>query len=1072
MKRTLAIMASLLFLGVFGLGVKSLFAAPERVPFTIINDFETGEMEGWEAYPYAQDIGYEPFTTCMRKPTHNKSKFALGKIQRPNDIVELSEGFTKEIDLWTAADTRMKLALFLVSDRNPETIEFSLCMFDGHRYFYTMKSPECDQWLETDIPVNNFIMNGKSLESGQHVQAITIKVNYRVVSHMLSYTILLDDFSLNGERTRRFLTVDPLSTTFELYGFSILNKHFFYGDSFGISVKPEDSPGKGAPSNVACILLDPSGKAVVSGVPLKAGGGAWTTANVYTFKTTDPRGQWTASFSGKDTRGNETQWGFRFLMPGNRLTSKDHPRLYFTAEELKKKIADQSPAEKKILQGSLANPANFKSIDLNQNMYKEGSQNVNTESATGGPYMKAEFEYDSWRSPMSRLAGIIESGAWLYAFTGDMVAGEKAKEAMLKLCAFRVWNHPWMEAHGNHIYYPVGYTMGPIGIGYDYLYPLMTEQERKFVRDAIVEKGIRMFYRDMVEMNRMPSSVTNHIAVIVSNLVLDATAIYGDDPANPSFEPYLSGILAKMKRYMDRTFYPDGGYGENIDYQDMACRELVKALPVLEKNFGIDYTSTTNMKDTYLYALYATNSKGDMPEFGDDYVKCNYNLTGNTFLWLSYHMKNPWTYYFIQKSPETGRGGILRYFWQPQGITPKNRDELIPSHCFAVKGNMVMRSDWSDAGSILVFKCGPNSNHYHVDQGTFQLMTNGERLLTEAGDEGDYYANLHYPCYDTQPIGHNVMLIDNDAESQVPADYENSIAALQNYPRILHSFAGWNADEVEGDLTCVYKGKIDKYTRSWLFMKPGILFLYDTVKSPREHTYSWLFHSDHVNGKNPITVSNKTLDIELPKARLHMDILAPEIATSRIRKSWREESFATLATAGGMKDTEFLAVLVPNAVNDPSAPAIKPVSTLLNISGWTAARVENGDTVTEAYFRKAGATGVSTAGEYTIDADRFAVETGKNGEVRKVFLRGTSLAGGKGLSFKSARPVSASVTYTVSGVDVETDSSTITEIKVGMPKAPSTVTLNGSVTKDWKYDTGLNVLQLNIPTGHAVMKMN
>jgi len=281
----------------------------------------------------------------------------------------------------------------------------------------------------------------------------------------------------------------------------------------------------------------------------------------------------------------------------------------------------------------------------------------------------------------------------------------------------------------------------------------------------------------------------------------------------------------------------------------MATRDLVKALPVLEKNFGIDYTTTTNLKNTYLYPLYATYSNGRMQDFGDDDLEFRYSLTANTFMWLSYRMKNPWTWYYVQKSLEAGKGGLMGYFWQPQGVTPKSREELIPSHQFPVKGNMVMRSDWSDSGSILVFKCGPNSNHYHVDQGTFQLTTNGELLISEAGLEGGYYANLYYLCNDIQPIGHNVMLIDNDAESQVPADYENSIAALRNYPRILHSFTGWGADEAEGDLTCVYKDKIDKYTRSWLYMKPDIIFLYDAVKSPQGHSYSWLFHAEHVNGK-------------------------------------------------------------------------------------------------------------------------------------------------------------------------------------------------------------------------------
>ena len=40
-----------------------------------------------------------------------------------------------------------------------------------------------------------------------------------------------------------------------------------------------------------------------------------------------------------------------------------------------------------------------------------------------------------------------------------------------------------------------------------------------------LNKGLKLFHRDMVEMNRMPSNMTNHIAVIVTGFGLAATAI-------------------------------------------------------------------------------------------------------------------------------------------------------------------------------------------------------------------------------------------------------------------------------------------------------------------------------------------------------------------------------------------------------------------------------------------------------------------------------------------------------------------------------------------------------------------
>ena len=139
---------------------------------------------------------------------------------------------------------------------------------------------------------------------------------------------------------------------------------------------------------------------------------------------------------------------------------------------------------------------------------------------------------------------------------------------------------------------------------------------------------------------------------------------------------------------------------------------------------------------------------------------------------------------------------------------PASRETLPASKIFKAQG-MVMRSGWDNQSSIINIRIGPNSNHFHYDQGSFQIMTNGDVLLTDPGHGGGYYANLDYLIYNIQAIAHNVMLVDHDPESQTPADYDNGIAALRDWPRMVHSFAGKIADAAEEDLTTVYKNKLE-----------------------------------------------------------------------------------------------------------------------------------------------------------------------------------------------------------------------------------------------------------------------
>ncbi len=1063
MKRILVFFAAFLFAG--ALGGAFAGADPDRIPYTLTSTFETSEMEGWETYPYAQDIGWDPRLTCTVEPSRTGSKYSLARMVEPNDVVGLEEGFTRQMDMWTSASTRMKFLLFLTADRCPETLEMSLCLFDGSRYFHTVKAPQVNRWITLDIPLRAFAMQGRPLESGRHIQAVTIKATYPLVSDFISYTINLDDFALSGERQRRFVAVDPASTTFEMFQTSALHRHFYYGDALTVRVKPENAPGKAPVTGVTCTVLDPSGKAVVSNAPLARNGGVWTANTVHTFSANDPRGQWKIDFTGRDSRGGEIRWGFTFLMPGNRLNAGNHPRLHFTAEELRKRIAEQSPEEKKILDAAVSSSESFLKTDVSS--ITEYTVKFFNGMSAGGPYSVQEGQ--NWRPPMARLGGIIETGAWRYAFAGDERAGMKAKEALLKLASFRMWTGAEWYKYGRHVHYPLGYATTPAAIGYDLLYPLLSEAERKTVRDAILEKSIKPVCRNLVEMDRMPSNLSNHIAVLVQGALIGAAAIYGDDAGYPAVEPWLSGLLVKTKAFIDRTYYPDGGYGEPIGYQDMATRDLVQALYVLERNFGIDYTTTTGLKDTYLYPLYATYTNGVMPDFGD--VSPRYNLSGNTFTWLSYRTGNPWTYEFARKGLEQGHGGVLGWLWYPKGITPKSRAGLPPSRLFPVKGNMVMRSDWSDSASILAFRCGPNSNHYHVDQGTFQLYTNGEALLTDAGHGSSYYANLYYPCYYTQPIGHNCLLIDDNAESQWPADYENGVTALRNYPRITHAFAGIHADEAEGDLTCVYRGAVTGYTRSLLFLKPDILVLFDKIGSGKEHAYNWLFHAEHTDGKSSITYNDGMVRIDRPKARLDMRVLAPEMESGRIRNSDRDESFITLTTAGNLRDTEFLAVLRPSATNGVADP-VKPLdATLLKPSGWIGAKVNGEDGTTLAFFRTGASAGKSSAEGFATDAERFAVEIGSDGAVRTLFLRGSEFEG-RGVTLKSRNPLSVSAVFPTGGggLELETDTSAATEIVLGLPTAPSSVTVNGASSDGWKYDAGSGRLRVSLPAGHALVK--
>ena len=1051
-------------------GEKADFAGvgdADLIPFVLSNDFETNEQAGWEAYPYTQDIGYDPRTVCSLEPAHNGSKYSLSRIVMPNGAYDLAGGFTRRIDLWTAPESRFDAAFFLMGDRKPDSLEIVLGLFDGRRFTHVIDAPDVNRWLELSIPLDGFRDGNEKLAPGEHVQAVAIQAIYPIVTHLMSYTIFMDDFKFNGLRTRRFIAIDPPSADFEMFGVSILGRHFNEGDTVAVCVKPE---GGRKLTAVECDVLGPDGKPVVSDLVLvddgtgndtKAGDNVWS-GTLHTIAASDPRGQWTLALNGRTGDGPDVRWNIRFIVPSKRLAPGEHPRLFFTREQLDERMAGQEP---EALKRILANIKSTRMPSYDIDAINEGTD-LPDESLTGGPY--TFISSGPWRTPMVSLGRIIEAGAWKYTFNGDEQAGLLAKKALLKLCAFSVWNHPWMETHGRHIYFPVGYTVKQVAIGYDLLYPLMTEKERAAVREGLMNKAFRYFHRDMVELNRMPSNLSNHIAVIVSGLGLAATAVYGDDQSNPYFEPYLSGIMTKMKTFMDNTYMPGGSYGEPASYQEMATRDLVETLFAFERNFGVDYTTTTDVKDFYWYPLYVTDSKGTYQYFGDSGY--HYTTNSSPFKWLAYRLGNPYCYGLVKPAWDAGRGSRLDYFWFRDDIEPAYREALPTSMLFGPKGHMVMRSGWDDRGTIVNFKCGPNSNHYHLDQGSFQVMTNGAMLLTDAGHSNSYYGNLYYPCYYTQPVGHNCMLVDKNAESQLICDYGNGIPSLSHYPTITHAFAGDAVSTVTGDLTNAYKYGIG-YDRTVVYLKPGVMFLHDRINAPEEHTYSWLFHSRFADGRNAIVLDGNRMTATHTTARMTMDVLTPAVPDSRVITSDSDESFAML-TSEKMKDTDFLAVLVTEAYDTGRTPVARPKAEMLNGAGWVGARVDVQPGSAFGAFSTEGSAVEMDVEGFRVNGSEFAATVTRSGAVNRWYMNGTSAekSGRTRFVMSADRPLTTAVLYDRSTVSIETECDGPTEMTVSVPGTPrGIVTSGGTAFADWKYDDTTGSLTLLLPEGHTVL---
>jgi hypothetical protein len=650
------------------------------------------------------------------------------------------------------------------------------------------------------------------------------------------------------------------------------------------------------------------------------------------------------------------------------------------------------------------------------------------------------------------MRGIVTAGAFVFAFTGDREVGQKAKEAMLMFARFRQWQNPWFLNRNMYTYYPVGLWTYAMGIGYDFLYPLFTPEERTLIRKAVMEKAIIPHYRDWVELNRKPSQVTNHIGMNSTGMLLAALAFLGEDPENPDMEPYLSGILAKYKAHIDAGYRPDGSYAEPEAYAGTDTQDLTICLSALERNLGIDWTTTTPVKNAYLYQLYLATANGrGCPAFGDGGRDWGFSLR-NLHLWLAHRLKDPSAMERYRWQTESGAFApsytFFDFLWYPdQSIPSRPITDYPPSHWFRSKGNAVFRSGWDENALIFALKTGPHSNHYHLDQGTFWLLYNGETLLSEAGYV-NYYTNLYYRQFNIQPISHNTLLLNGYPESQRIADLDDEVKARNEFPRITSCFTGKSVDAVEGELSCVYKGRLSQYSRSFVYLKDaGCIVLCDEVTAGEPERFSWVFNAE---GKDAFKGDGNTVRVVRPKAELRMDILTPDRLTLTVKPHPdRDGSFIMLSTPEPSKAGAFLAVLTPSS---PDNRAERETRKTLRIegNGWTGAEIRRGDGTDRVVFRKASG-GMLPAGQWETDGDRAAISESANGKKHTVWVRnGTYLreTGPAGAAvFQSDRKLSFLVGAGESETAIEVDSEEGATLSLKAAMKPASVLLDGKPVK-------------------------
>ncbi len=730
---------------------------------------------------------------------------------------------------------------------------------------------------------------------------------------------------------------------------------------------------------------------------------------------------------------------FSFLVLGK---VPDHPRVLLTAERLEQLRSESYSSSLRAVVHKRASELR-NSITYNP---KAGQNIALLPTVSVHPGLTDYFAL------LDNYGSAIAWNALDFRLNGNGDALESARRALVTVAEWPTWTPAWFIANGLHNYYAVGVFTQKAAFGYDLIADKLSQEDKSQIAEGFWKNSIRPALDGYFTYDRLPIAPSNHECQTVGGAIEACVALYGDVPEWPGkFGPALAELTVTYERMLDGLFPGDGSEAEPASYEHFAMEGLSWGMGALHA-LDIRPRGFEKMMQAFWWLRYAEVRPDLVLDTGDS----GHGLPGlSGFAWGAEFGGDPAQRAFYDTATDArlealfGEGHPEETTQQTPGLmdlvcctSPAAPPPHPPdSRIFPLRGSAVLRSGWQPEDTVISLRAGPWFNHEHHDQGSFQVAAFGEDLVAEAG-YADYYRDPHYPDYFTQAPGHNTVLIDSDAFSQ--EDYDGRYwAAFKNYAKIERHVFSPGIDYVAANLAPAYAdaSQINRLGREFIFLKPAILVVRDSIEAASPHSYSWLLHvppgAEASFDANRAMIHGKTSFATLTAAgeNTHWALEPqpiPTIAYGNFDRIQVEPREAFRLNSARKEEGGFLVGMHFQKAGEESAP-LEPAS---SASGQG---FRSSDGATEVMFRSK--PGPLTTGNLAAEADVLAINHENDAE--EIFGRNLK-------SLKSGEQVlvisNPAADVTLRGIPAPTEArifcSSITSLKIWVEKLPREVRLD------------------------------
>lgn len=321
-----------------------------------------------------------------------------------------------------------------------------------------------------------------------------------------------------------------------------------------------------------------------------------------------------------------------------------------------------------------------------------------------------------------------------YNLTSDKKYSDAARVQLARLCALEDW--------GTSHFLDIGECALGVGVAYDWLYSVLSDDEKRAIERAIVEKAFAPSY--LVEDG--PSSWMkgnfNWNQVCHGGLAVAALAIYRTcpDQCRPIIER-----AAECVPYATASYAPDGAFPEGPSYWEYGTSFQVLLIDAMMTSLGQCYglDEYEGFLKTPNYRIQVCGNTGLEYSYSD-YHKSFYNEP--VMMWFAKRLgRSDLVADELGKIRKVAAAGtpfsrqtVFDLLWWT-GLEPSEQEAPTSLSAWFARGRMplaVMRTDAQHNDAYAAFKGGTADNsHGHMDSGSFIYESQGVRWALDLGTE-------------------------------------------------------------------------------------------------------------------------------------------------------------------------------------------------------------------------------------------------------------------------------------------------------------------------------------------------